>query len=408
MMKVWAMIIVGAAFALFARADDWPQFMGPGRDGVSHETALNINWSKKPPTILWKANVGLGVSGASVVGGVVYSFGYEDGKDKLRCLEAATGKPVWEQAYKCKAGKRMFDGGTAATPTVDGGFVYTLSHIGQLFCWEAATGKLVWGQDLAGDLKGRKMQWGWSASPLVVGNNLIVDPGGEGTARVALDKSTGKVAWQKGNERAAYASAIIFPHAGKTAVAFFQNEGLIAFSPESGDELFRHPWKTECDANASTPLFHDGAFFLGSGYGCGCTVIDVGSGMPIVRWKNDSLSLHFQNSVLLAGKLYAVSGDNRGTKGELKCVDFKTGVTAWGVPLGVAYAHIIVAAGKLLIVTDQAELVLVDPNPEKYVELGRMKVHDQATRVVGIPSFANGLFYARSNSGELVCVDLRP
>src|SRR5690606_26612897 len=129
-----------------------------------------------------KAQAGVGSSSMAVAGGRLYTMGAgRDNKEWVVCLDAATGKEIWRQTYASKFDKRMFDGGTASTPAVDGDRVYTLGYLGALHCWNAATGAKIWERHLEKDFKGVKPRWGWAGSPLVVGNMLIVEPGGNGS-----------------------------------------------------------------------------------------------------------------------------------------------------------------------------------------------------------------------------------
>ena len=393
--------------ALSAKADDWPQFLGVNRDGISRETALNTNWDAKEPPVVWKKNVFVGASSMAVVGKRLYTLGNDRSKDVVHCLDAGTGNLLWKQVYRCKNESRNFNGGSATTPTVHDGRVYTLSHQGNLNCWKADHGEKIWEADLVADYGGVKPQWAWSGSPLVVGEMVIVEPGGEGTSRIALDRKTGQVLWKQGSDAVSYASPITWSHENRAALALFNAAGLIGVNAADGAEIFRFPWKTQFDVNASTPLYHEGAFFHSSGYGSGAAVIDIRGASPVVRWQNKNLSLHLQNSVYLNGKIYAVSGDNRGEKGQLKCLDFLTGEVAWAERMGQAYGQIVVVAGKLIVLTDQGEVILVEPDPVKYVERGRFQAVAGAP-AWSAPAFSNGLLYVRQNLGDLVCLDLRP
>jgi len=414
-------IVLSLALAVpHLRADDWPQFLGPTRDGVSKETALNVDWAKKEPAVVWKAEVDEGVSSFCIVtalpapsqrpvlGPKLYTMGNNHSKEAVQCLDGATGKSLWKQVYRCRNETRNFGGGTVSTPSYDAGLLYTLSHHGNLFCWDATTGEKKWEADLEEEYKGHRMQWGWAESPLVTGSLVVVQTGAADGALLALDKLTGKPVWKTGVDMPGYATGLPFEFANKPAVAFFNASGLVGSSLENGKELFRFGWKTEFDVNASMPLYKDGVFFLSSGYGRGCAAIDVSSGTPAQRWANPSMCLHFQNSVLVDGKVYGVSGDNRGnTTGELKCIDFATGALAWSEPMGKTYGQIIVVAGKLLIQADTGELVAVQPSAAKYQELARMQVLGGA-KAWTVPAFSNGFIYCRQNEGSMVCLDLRP
>ncbi|MFV1993929.1 MAG: PQQ-binding-like beta-propeller repeat protein, partial [Verrucomicrobiales bacterium] len=189
-------------------AADWPQYLGPDRNGVSNETDWNRDWAAREPTVLWKADVGAGCSSIAIADGRAYTMGHSRGKDRVLCLDAATGKKIWEHRYPQELDGGLYQGGPSATPTVDGEHVYTVSKNGDLLCLASATGEVLWAKNYLRDFGGRKQMYGWAASPLVRGGKLFVDPGGPGAAAVALDKLSGETLWQSGDESPGYASPV--------------------------------------------------------------------------------------------------------------------------------------------------------------------------------------------------------
>src|SRR5436190_21494208 len=165
-----------------AFGDDWPEIMGPKRRGVSKETGWNMDWNAKEPPVLWKAEVGKGAASCAVSGGRLYTMGGSSGGDRewLICLDAATGHEIWRNTYDCEADTSSWTGGPPATPVVDGDRVYSLSFRGQLFCWNAKDGAKLWELNLETAFKGIMPRWGWAGSPLVLGNMVVVEPGGNG------------------------------------------------------------------------------------------------------------------------------------------------------------------------------------------------------------------------------------
>lgn len=388
------------------RADDWPDFLGPKRRGVSAETLWNQEWEAAEPKTAWKVQVGVGSSSMSVVGGKLYTMGaHREGREAVICLNAATGKEIWRQEYPCKFDKRMFDGGTSSTPVIDKDLVYTLSYLGDLYCWRAADGSKVWQRNLERDFKGVRPRWGWAGSPLVVGNMLIVEPGGNGSSVAALEKTTGKTLWQKGSDPAAYAAPIIFSGPAMRGVALFNASGLVGINPVNGDELFRQPWKTDYDVNASQPIHRDGSFFLSTGYGTGAGLAQVSPGSTSLKWKNKAVMTQFQSGVLAGNEVYVVSGDNS-SKAELKCLDFATGTVRWSHRVGSgSNGHVIAVGGRLIVVPDSGEVLLAEAGPAGFKELG--STHPLPGRVWAPPAFSDGRLFVRNNNGTLVCLDLR-
>ncbi len=387
-----------------ASANDWPEILGPKRRGVSQETGWNVDWNTKEPPLLWKAELGNGAASCAVAGGRVFTMGSNKAAntESVICLDAATGKEVWRQTYDCEADAANWTGGPAATPVVDADRVYTLSFRGQLFCWNTVDGIKVWELNLETAFKGIMPRWGWAGSPLVVGNMLVVEPGGNGSSRAAVDKLTGKVFWQSGTDPAAYASPVIFSSPSLRGVALFNASGLVGVNPRDGTELFRHPWKTSVDVNASTPMHRNGQFFIGSGYGSGIAMFDAKAGMV---WSNKELMLQFQSPVLFGDHLYFVSGEAKASA-MLQCLEWDTGRIAWSQRVGSERGQTIIAGGKLIVVTQQGEVILADASPTGYKERGRFQ--PLPAEVYGSPAVSDRRLFIRNNRGRLVCMDLSP
>ena len=386
-----AALILGAAAAP-AAAGDWPQFRGPYRVGVSPETQWVSRWPAAGPRRLWTAQVGQGFSSMAVKAGRVYTMGNTADQDVVSCLQAATGKVVWQYRYPCRAGDY---GGPRATPTVHENKVYTLSREGQALCLDAATGKLLWRRDVARELRAAAPQWGFAGSALIQGNLALYNVGKAG---VALDKSTGRVVWNSGSGTAGYASPVPFTIRGRSGVAFFVADGIVGVDPRSGRALWQHPWQTSFDVNAADPVFFEDSVFISSNYNKGGALVRVGSGRPSVVWESRNMRNHFHASVLLGTSLY---GNDENT---LKCVDVRTGAERWRMR-GMGKGGLIAAGSRLIVLTERGEVVVVGATPNQFTEIARAKVVDGTCWTQ--PVLANGLLYCRSQQGALVCVDLR-
>ncbi|MGI8966758.1 MAG: PQQ-binding-like beta-propeller repeat protein, partial [Limisphaerales bacterium] len=200
-------------------AEDWPQWRGPNRDGISQEKDWLVQWSTEGPKQIWKAAVGIGYSSMSVSQGKLYTMGNIEETDHIFCLDTNSGKEIWNHSYPCSSKDPNGFPGTRCTPTVDGKFVYTVSRQGNLFCLEAATGKVVWSKDYQKDYQAKVPRWGFSTSPLVEKNLLIVETGARGAALIAFDKTSGKEIWKVGDDAAGYSSPIAFSQSGERCVA---------------------------------------------------------------------------------------------------------------------------------------------------------------------------------------------
>lgn len=395
---------VGQTFAGDLKAEvkpgpfDWPQYRGPARDGTSPETGWSARWSSGPK-MLWQAELGTGASSVAVSRGRLYAMGNVDGNDIVYCLAAETGKEIWRFTYVCSLSTRQFEGGPAATPTVDGERVYTLSHEGQLFCLDALKGTRIWSLHVIHDLGGSRPFWGYAGSPLVAEDKVIVSIGGSGSSSAALDKNTGKIAWKSGDDKAGYSSPVLFDFRGKPAVAFFKGEALVAQALSDGAELWRHPWETSHAVNAAMPTVRGDKIFICSGYDQGAAVLDFSSGKPEVGWQNDKMRNHFSSCLFHEGHMYGIDDG-----GKLKCLEFDTGAVKWEKGR-FGKGALILGGDRLIVLAEDGDLVIAAAKPEAYEEISRAKVLPKRCWVS--PALASGLLYVKNNGGKLVCLDLR-
>lgn len=382
-------------------ADDWPTHRGPNCNGISTESGWSPQAINKPK-ILWKANVGFGASSMVTSNGKLYTMGNRDDTDTVYCFNADTGEVLWKHSYPCPRDKRMFEGGTASTPTIAGKHLYTLSQRGHLFCLDAETGKVVWARNLITDFGGSLSQWHYAGSPLIETNTLIVETGGKGSSVVALEKNTGTTLWKAGSDKAGYATPVVFDHDGRKAVLVFNAHGLVAHDLASGKELWRFRWKTSYDVNAATPLVFDKKVFISSGYNRGCALIDISGDEPKLLVENKHMQAQFPTPILHDGHIYGISGNTPG--GELRCLDAKDLKAKWSQD-GLGTGGLTLADGKLIIQGEKGHLVIADASPEAYKELARAKVLSGRCWVQ--PILSNGRIYTKNNNGDLLAIDVR-
>jgi outer membrane protein assembly factor BamB len=382
-----------AAAALPAEAVDWPQWRGPRRDGISSEAGWLLRWPAGGPRRLWTAPVGEGFSSVAVKGGRVYTMGNARDKDTVYCLAVGTGRVLWRYSYPCPAGDQS---GTRATPAVEANRVYTFSREGQAFCLNASSGKLVWGKDLRRETGAQPPTWGFASSALIDANRVIYNVGGAG---VALDKSTGRVLWQSGGGTAGYASPVPFTLGTQRGVAIFSWSGIVSVNPANGRILWQYLWRTSFDVNAADPVFAGDTVFISSNYNRGCALLRLGrGGTPSPVWENRNMRNHFNSCVLVGGYLY---GNDQDT---LKCLDLRSGAERWQLR-GIGKGGLIAAGGKLIVLTERGQLLIIQPTPQKYTPLAQAQVMRGTCWTA--PTLANGLLYCRSHEGELTCLDVR-
>ncbi len=399
-MRALVGVMALCVFSLSAVRSDWPNFLGPNRDGISPETGINKNWKAKEPKILWKTPMGdNGYAGPSVAGGKVFIIDHKGSDDIVRAIDLQTGQDVWTFSYPDMS--RHNYGFSHATPTVDGGHVYTMSGLGKLHCLTAADGKKVWVRDIVRELGGKVPEWQVAASPVIDGDRIIVLPGGHGACVAALDKKTGQTIWKGGGDDAAsYATPVVATLGGRKQYIVFSAGGLLGVDPADGKLLWRFPWKTSYDVNAATPIVvSDDTIFVTSGYGRGCALVKVAGGRAEAVWENKAMQSHFSTPVLSAGHIYGTSDRNRTV-----CLEAATGKIKWEEP-GGGKGGVIAVDGTLISVDGSRGVVtMMELSPNGFRPLG------QITPLGGqswtAPIVADGRLLLR-NKQALVCLDLR-
>ncbi len=386
-------VIIASSYGT-AEAADWPNWRGPNHNGVSHETGWTAIWPKGGPKVLWKKSIGTGFASMAVSNGRVYAMGNIKDKDILYCLDAETGEEIWKKSYACPLYKKEHEGGPSATPTVDGDAIYTFSKDGDAIRFKAATGEIVWHKKLNKELGLKHPTWYFASSPLVIDNMVILNAGSQG---IALSKADGSVVWRSGNEAAGYATAVPFSAGGLKCVVIFAAEDIVGLIAATGEILWQYPWKTSWDANIADPIISNNTVFVSSGYGKGCGLFRIGPDKLTRIWQNRNMRNHFNSSVLWQRYVYGF--DER----TLRCLDFQTGETKWS-QARLGKGSLMIADGKLIILSERGKLVIAEASPEKFKELASSQI--LKGKCWTVPVLANGRIYARNADGQLVCVDV--
>ncbi|HEV3237311.1 MAG TPA: PQQ-binding-like beta-propeller repeat protein [Gemmataceae bacterium] len=389
-----------------SRASDWPQFLGPARNGVSKETNLVKAWGKEGPKLIWEKPVGEGYSGPIIAGGIVILFHRIGDQEVIEALNADSSKQLWSFSYDTVYQDDLGKGdGPRSTPLTADGFVYTLGAEGKLHCLDLKSGKKEWERDLAKDYPFRKGFFGVATSPIQEGDNIIINIGCRTAGIVALNKKTGKEAWKATNQEASYSSPTAATINGQRQLVFLTREGLVALDPATGKILHEKRWRSRMAAsvNAAAPVVVDNQVFLSACYGTGAVLLNITKDGLEEVWKNDeTLSNHYNTSIHHDGYLYGVDG--RQEEGpQLRCVELKTGKVKW-TEKGFGCASLILADGRFYALTENGDLVIFEASSTAYRELARSSVLTAPCR--SPLALAEGRLYARDNK-KLACWEIK-
>jgi outer membrane protein assembly factor BamB len=396
------------------RAADWPQWRGANRDGHARGAAA-ISTLPKELKPVWKLPVGPGFSAPVVANGKLVYLDEQNGKEVAHCLEAATGKPLWNTPFAASAGDE-WGSGPRCTPFIDGDRVYVQSMNGEFHCLSLADGKSQWNLSFekygisfsTKSAEGTASRRGNNGSGVIEGDRVYVPVGARGASIVCLDKRSGREIWKTGDDEAAYSSFVVATLAGAKQLVAFTADALTGLDLQSGETLWRVPFRTGAKRHAATPVVIGDTVTVNSQtIGLVCTRVskDGGKWTTTQAWVNKPLTINLATPVLVDGHLY-VYGPIR-TK-DYVCVNATSGETKWtqgGFGLGkdqTDYASSIAVGKNVLILTYDGQLVLIAADPAKYTELARAQV---CGKTWSHPALVDGKLYVRDGR-ELQCLDL--
>ncbi|WP_254509766.1 PQQ-binding-like beta-propeller repeat protein [Anatilimnocola floriformis] len=407
----WSSTLEAASQTAPAGKFDWPQFLGPRRNGISAETGLLDKWPTGGPREVWRKPGGVGMSGLAISRGRVITMIERGGQQQVAALSADQGTEQWlcpiAPAYKNQMGN-----GTRATPTIAGERVFVFSGEGILAAVNLADGKLLWSKNLLSELNTPQADYGMACSPLVVDDQVIVSVGATNGSVAAFDVGSGKLIWKTGSDPAGYSSPTVLSIGGREQIVAFTGGAVMGLATGSGASLWRFPYETDFGCNIASPIAWKDKVFVSSGENHGCVLLDLkktSDGLEASEvWSSQGpksvLRNEWQTAILLDNHLYGF--DNVGGAGpisHLTCISAETGQVAWQQPR-FGKGNMIAADGKLLISTMKGEFIIARASPKAYEEIGRATVLSGATRQA--PSLANGLLYLRDDK-EIVCLKVK-
>ena len=431
---------------------DWPGFLGPKGDSKSTETGITGAWPETGPPVVWTRRVGDGYAIPSVSRGRLFLADLANGRIRLTCLHSEDGRHIWTFDYASDYEDMYgYDNGPRCCPVVDDDLVYLYGPEGILHCLRVTDGKPVWKLDTFTEFHVQQNFFGVGSAPKIEGDLLLVHVGGNtpesddapftnlepnGTALVALDKRTGEVRYQSGDDLASYASPVVTTIADRRWGFLFARGGLTGFEPQTGEVIFHYPWRARIleSVNASNPVVVGDEVFISETYGPGSTLLRVRPGGYDVVWRDGEgrvasadpakryrhiMQTHWNTSIHHGGYLYGSSGRHPRTA-QLRCVELATGKVMWSEP-GLDRCQLLYVDGHFVCLSEYGQMLLIRVDHEKLdvvsdttpmLTTGPNGPLIQPQRLLNYPAWAapivsHGLMYARGR-GRLVCFELIP
>jgi outer membrane protein assembly factor BamB len=393
---------------------DWPQWHGPTRDCRVPSGAPCPASLPKDPQPLWKIPVGGGHSSPVLAAGNLVYLDERDRNEVAHLLDARTGRELWQTPFADRY-EDEWGAGPRSTPFIDGDRVYVQSCNGEFRCLNLADGKVVWGVSFEKDFgvkflgskanAGTATRRGNNGSGVIDADAVIVPVGStDGATLVCFDKLKGHVLWKAGTDEAAYSSPLIATLAGVKQVVYLSADALMGVQRASGKLLWRVPLDTNAKRHACSPVIRDDTVIVNSHtFGTRCfKIVKEGDGLKAVEgWSNKELKTNLATAALVDDYLY-----NQGPARDYICFSAATGESKWSKPgFGVGkrdYSSTLVAGKNLLVLTEDGTLLLLEANPEKYTELGRLQV---CGNTWSFPAYTDGKLYVRDGR-QLACYDL--
>jgi outer membrane protein assembly factor BamB len=452
--------------SISAFAEDWPQFLGPNRNGVSSEVGMIERFSTNGPTLVWEKEIGTGYSAPSIRDGKLVLFHRLANEEIIEALNATNGRPIWRYAYPSNFQDPYgYNNGPRCTPLLSENFCYTFGAEGILTCLDLKTGKLVWQRNTAKEWEIPEAFFGVGSTPVLDGDLLIVMIGGQpNSGVVGLDAKTGKTIWESVGEKtwtgkpmlgwtdnfskrrsvegefkldrkpedemkvewrryekqASYSSPVLATVKGKRMAFCLMRQGLVSLNPKTG-EVYDSFWfraRVNESVNAANPIVVGNEVFISAAYykngSVWLRVNPETQKFEEIR-RSEVLEIHFTTPILHDGFLYAFSGRNE-PDARFRCVEFSSGKLMWDLdehwqPHSAAQPNVygrgsaILADGKLIVLGEGGLLGLFKLNPHKPEEISRWQVPQLHYPTWAGPVLANEKLYLRSED-HLVCLNL--
>lgn len=433
---VWSIGLLGLAGQ--CSAEDWPGWLGPRRDSVVRETGLLKEIPNSGLKTLWRTPISGGYAGPAVAQGRVlvtdyvvksgentYNSGARDklqGTERILCLDAKTGKELWQHSYD-RPYNISYGTGPRATPTIDGDRVYTLGAEGDLLCLSLGDGKVHWRKSLNETYKSETPLWGHAAHPLVHGDLLYCLAGGPGSIAVALDKLTGEEKWRAlSASNIGYCAPSMIQLSGnpQLQLLIWTPETLNGLDPKTGKVYWSTPLKPSYGMSIAVPRAHGNKLFA-AGIGEVGALYEIASDGQSIKelWQGKAKTALYPSNAPAMFDGRTIFGADNGS-GKFIAASAEDGTRLWETYQPTSGGTRRVSHGTAFLVRNQdrywifsetGDLILAELTPAAYREIGRAHVIEPTSDAFGRPvvwthpAFSDGRAFIR-NDKEIICVDI--
>jgi outer membrane protein assembly factor BamB len=382
-------------------AGEFPQFQGPLRNGVITSVQLETNWSLNPPAIVWRKEVGPAWSGFAISSGRAVTQEQRQDLECVVCYNLLTGEILWSRSDNGHYSTVIAGEGPRATPTISNNRVYTLGATGLLTCLDLLSGNLIWQKDVLKENHAPVPEWGLAGSPLVINDKVVVSVGAKDNhSLIAYNVSTGELLWASGQSSAEYSSPTLLNFLGQPQIVIF-NSSIVSHQPENGSILWKYPWPGGHPHIALPVAVSSNLLLVSSGYGTGSELIQLDKVSPTNWttsrvWKSMALKSKFAPILVYHDFIYGLDD------GIFTCVELKTGQRKWK---DGRYGHgqALLVNDFILLTAEKGDLVLIQPNPEKLLEISTLHVFSEKS---WNPPALAGQYLLMRNDHQAACLKL--
>ena len=422
-----AMAVIASIEAVCQAQDSWPGVRGPAFNGHSTDIDLLDAWPDDGPPVLWTRKLGQGYSAFVGEGDRVFTQSQNMTGQYLYCLKADTGETIWEHRYDWPYESAGVYPGPRSTPTLYHGCVYFTSPDGLLGCLNQSNGGLVWSVDLLVTYGIEGCDFGYACSPTLIDEMVILPVGGRDAGVVAFSAASGRELWRSTSEPASYTPAYPIEVYGKRLVVCYMQNCLLILNRETGKVLRTLDLSQGYDEHSAWPIYNEPLLWLSAPFRAGSYALDLSvlkdPAKELERaWTSKMMSNDVCSSVFVDGYVYGFdifdvqSKTHRPSRGIFRCLEFSSGLESWSNGTGrprrssneedfvgdIGQCGIIAADGKLVVLNELGELILLKADPDECVELARCSVLGGELTWTA-PCLHRGRVYVR-NQSQAVCI----